>query len=131
MQWNLDQRELAIIQAGLAISRADRLSYYLDDSYVQVLHSNVIGIAAEYRLSPKYVVQASQSFNFGDTSDVNTGLSIIRQFDTIAASFSFFHDAITNDTGFGFNLIPTVLGGALGRPGVLNSLAGSLGTFAQ
>ena len=129
--WNMDDQELAIIQGGLAVSRADRLSYYIDDSYVQTLRSQVIGVAAEYRLSPKYTLQAVQSFDIGDSQDTNTGLVIIREFDTIVASFEFFHDAITNDTGFEFNLIPTVAGGALGHPGVLNSLGGGMGTFSQ
>ena len=118
--WSLDGHELATASAGIAVYRDEHLSYYLDDRYVQILHSQVISFSANYELTRKYTVQVGQSFNFGDTSDINSVLTLIRQFDSFSVAVTVFHDAITNQSGFNVNLIP------IGFPGPQGGLVGFL-----
>ncbi|MDP9172919.1 MAG: LPS assembly protein LptD [Planctomycetota bacterium] len=120
-EWNLDQREQATASAGLSVTRDERVSYFVGDTYLQALNSQVISGIVEYRLTPKYTVQLGQSFNFGDTHDVNTVATVIRRFDTVSVSFTIYHDAVTNLSGFNFNLIP------LGLKGLSGGLTGLTG----
>jgi lipopolysaccharide export system protein LptA len=120
-EWNLDRREQATASAGLSVSRDDRLTYYVGDSYVEPLNSQIVSGIAEYKLTSKYTLQIGQSFNFGDTHDVNTVLTMIRRFDSFSLSFTVYHDAVTNLSGFNFNLIPM---GVRGLSGGLTGLTG-------
>jgi hypothetical protein len=117
-EWNMDDHELATAAIGLAAWRGDQLSYYLEDRYIQVLHSQVISFSSQYQLTRKYTLQFAQSFNFGDTNDINSVLTVIRQFDTFSVAVTVFHDAITGQSGFNLNLIP------LGLPGPRGGLSG-------
>jgi hypothetical protein len=112
--WSLDGHELATASVGLAAWRDERLSYYLDDRYVQVLHSQVVSFSANYELTRKYTLQFGQSFNFGDSNDISSVLTVIRQFDTFSFSVTVFHDAISNQSGFNINLIPAGFAGPQG-----------------
>jgi lipopolysaccharide export system protein LptA len=120
-EWNLDQREQATASAGFSVSRDERVSYYFGDTYIQPLNSQVVSGVAEYKLTSKYTLQIGQSFNFGDTHDINTVVSLIRRFDTFSISVSVYHDAVTNLSGFNFNLIPL---GLRGLNGGLTGLTG-------
>jgi hypothetical protein len=113
-EWSLDAHELATASAGIAAWRDQQLSYYLNDTYVQVLHSQVISFSSNYQLTRKYTVQYAQSFDFGNTNDVSSTVSVIRQFDTFSLAVTVFHDAITNQSGFNVNLIPQGVRGPSG-----------------
>ncbi len=105
-EWNLDQRELATASFGLAVARDERLTYYAEDRYIQVLQSQVLSFSADYRLSAKYSLEGSQSFDLGSSHDVSTSISFVRRFDNITMIVSVTHDAITGINGLNFNLIP-------------------------
>ncbi len=122
-EWNYDVRELALAQAGLAVSRSDRLTYYVDDAYLQVLNSNVLSFTVEYKLSPKYLIQFNQSIYSGNTHDISTTVMVVRQFNTFAISADVSHDAIAHTDTFHVNLIPTALG-SVAQLGVIKGLVG-------
>jgi lipopolysaccharide export system protein LptA len=119
VEWNLDQHELAIAQAGIAVQRGDRLSYYIGDDYVQDLDSQILSLVLNYQLTDKYSFSFGQNFNFGDARDVSSSLSILRRFDTMAVQVAVWHDAINHVNGFNLNVIPNgfpaagALGGAV------------------
>ncbi|MGA3065206.1 MAG: hypothetical protein ABSF29_00005 [Tepidisphaeraceae bacterium] len=112
--WSLDGHELATASAGIAAYRDQPLSYYVDDRYVQVLHSQVVSFSSNYQLTRKYTVQYAQSFDFGQTNDVSSTISVIRQFDSFSLAVTVFHDATTNQSGFNVNLIPLGVRGPTG-----------------
>jgi hypothetical protein len=116
--WSMDAHELATASGGIAVSRDERLTYFLDDRYVQVLGSQVISLTSQYELSTKYILQLGQSLNFGDTHDVNTVFTLIRRFDAFSIAGTVFHDAVNNQSGFNINVIP------LGVRGPSGGLAG-------
>ncbi|MGD1277409.1 MAG: LPS assembly protein LptD [Tepidisphaeraceae bacterium] len=110
-QWNMDQHELATASAGIAVLREERITYFIDDRYIQVLDSQVLSFSVAYQLTRKYNLQFNQSFNFGDTHDISTNLTLTRQFDTFSIAVTVFHDAVNNQSGFNVNLIPQNLAG--------------------
>lgn len=111
IQWNLDTRETAIAELGLAINRGSRLSYYVGDAYIQQLESQVISFNATYNISSRYSVNLNQAFDFGAARAAVTYLTLTRRFDVFAFSVSVYHDDINKISGFNVNLIPA------GQPG--------------
>jgi hypothetical protein len=124
VEWNLDQHELAIAQAGVAVQRGDRLSYYIGDDYVQDLDSQILEFVANYQLTSKYSISFGQNFNFGDARDVSTSLTVTRRFDTLALQVAVWHDAINHVNGFNLNIIPNGLPTAANLGAAVSSLTG-------
>jgi lipopolysaccharide export system protein LptA len=122
-EYNADHGQLATASAGIAVSRDDRLSYYVDDRYLGIDNSQVVGFSMDYELSKKYTLQFGQSFNFGDSRDVDTQVTVVRHFDAFSLAFTAFHDAINNNSGFNFNLIPV---GSKGPSAGLSGLTGPI-----
>ena len=116
VEWNLDQHELAIAQAGISVQRGERVSYYIGDDYVQDLDSQILSGVVNYQLTDKYAIAIGQNFNFGDARDISSSLTVTRKFDTLSLQISVWHDAINHVNGFNFNIIPNGLAaaGALG-----------------
>jgi hypothetical protein len=106
VQWNLDQRETAIAEAGFTINRGSRLSYYFGDAYVQALNSQIFSFDANYNLTAKYQMSIYEALDFGASRAAVTSLSLVRRFDTFAVSVSVYHDGIANTNGVNFNLFP-------------------------
>jgi hypothetical protein len=110
-QWDLDKRETAIAEAGVAVSRGSRLSYYIGDAYIQALESQVFTFNATYNLTQKYSINLNEALDFGQSRAAVTYLTVIRRFDTFAFSVSVYHDEINKVSGFNVNLFPA------GQPG--------------
>jgi hypothetical protein len=106
VQWNLDQRETAIAEAGIAINRGSRLSYYIGDAYVQALDSQIFSLNASYNLTEKYQMSFYQALDFGASRAAVSSVSLTRRFDTFAVSASIYHDGIANTSGFNINFFP-------------------------
>jgi lipopolysaccharide export system protein LptA len=106
VNWNLDQHELALAEGGLAINRGSRVSYYVGDSYVQTLRTQILTGALNYNLTQKYAVALSQSLDLGPARSAVTSFSLTRRFDAFALQITAYHDGINNTSGFNFNLLP-------------------------
>jgi len=106
-QWNLDTHETAIAEAGIAVNRGARLSYYFGDAYIQALESQVISFNATYNLSTKYSLALEEAVDIGQTRAEITYLSVTRRFDVFALSVAVYHDGINNINGFSVNFLPS------------------------
>jgi hypothetical protein len=126
-QYNMDEGNLATASAGLAVSRDQRLGYFVGVRYIdsgpyaltgpgfafeQDLHSVVFTGAANYQITPKYTLAGRFSYDFGERERVLSYLSIIREFDRWYTSLSFRVDYIGDDSGVFFNIWPAGLGRA-------------------
>jgi hypothetical protein len=113
-QYNIDESKLATAAAGILVRRDVQESWFIGNQYIADLHSNIVSIAANYVISPKYSLGFNQSFDFGLGKDVSSSVSVVRNFDRFFMSFSFSHDAISNQTGFNFSIAPMGFGQSLG-----------------
>jgi len=111
IQWNLDKRQTAIAEGGIAFNRGSRLSYYVGDAYIHDLESQVFSFNASYNLTEKYSINLNQSVDVGASRAAVTYLTVTRRFDTFAFSVSVYHDDINRISGFNVNLFPA------GQPG--------------
>ncbi len=114
VEQNLDKVRLATAAIGVAIQRDQRLSYFIGTRYIADLDSNIITLDASYKLDNKYSLNASQSFDLAQNKDVFYNFSLVRSFDTLQMSVSFYYDQATSNSGFSFNISPFGLSRSVG-----------------
>jgi lipopolysaccharide assembly outer membrane protein LptD (OstA) len=110
VQYNLDDLTLATTSIGLAVQRDTRLSYFLGARYIGEINSMIASAAANYQLSSKYSLRGTQSFNLGERRNQNSAITLVRLFDRFFMSFTFYYDAIDDESGFRFGIAPQGLG---------------------
>src|SRR6185295_1670473 len=95
---------------GLIVQREQRMQYFLGLRYIDLLDSAIGTFAANYQLSPKYSVGFRQSYDFADTLDVYSSVSIQRRFDRFFLIATAYNDSTSGENGFGFGFYPEGLG---------------------
>jgi hypothetical protein len=109
-QQNLNENRLATAAIGLLVRRDERLTYFVGNRYIDELNSNITTVAFTYELSSKYLVAASQSYDFGLAQNVSSSIAFIRQFDALQVEVSLSHDSTSDETSFNFNVVPKGFG---------------------
>jgi hypothetical protein len=98
------------MQVGLMVRRDTRLSYFIANTYVADLSSNITSVHADYELTPKYILDLDQEFDFIQGKNVYSSVSVLRKFDTFYMAVRYYFDETTGQSGFSFNLFPAGLG---------------------
>jgi lipopolysaccharide assembly outer membrane protein LptD (OstA) len=104
--WNYDRSELATAAVGFAVQRDPRVSYYLGVRYVDPLNSNIGSALISYQLTEQYSVALNQNYDFDQSRNVSSAVTIIRHLDRLIASLSIYTNSINGQSGFEFNIIP-------------------------
>ena len=112
-QYNLDAKKLATSAIGVLVRRDVQESFYIGDRYIADLNSNIATLQIDYQISPKYAVELGQNFDFGQSKDVSSNLSLIRYFDRFVMIFSAGHDQIGNTNNFSMGITPLGFGAGL------------------
>ena len=81
---NLDYDNVATANIGVAVTRDERLTYFIGTRYISELNSNQATVEASYKLDRKYSVTASESIDLAQSRNVYYEAQIIRQFDNFA-----------------------------------------------
>ena len=110
VQYNLDEMALATTSIGLAVQRDTRMAYFVGARYIGEINQTIGSLNINYELSPKYLLTAIQSFNFSEERNETSALGIIRRFDRFLVTFQVFYDAVEDQSGFRFGIIPEGLG---------------------
>ena len=111
---NLDREKLATANIGVAVTRDERLTYFIGTRYISELNSNQATFEASYKLDRKYSVNGSESIDLAQNRNVYYNAQIIRQFDNFSASVNVSYDQSTNQSRFGFSVSPNGLARGLG-----------------
>jgi len=106
IQYNLDKEQVATASLGVVVQRDINLSYYLGQRYIEELNSNITTAAVVFRISPKYSVTASQSYDFGDNENVGTSATVVRRFDRFYFSVTGYYDNASDVGGFNVSIQP-------------------------
>ena len=114
--YNLGDRDLATVAAGVVITRGDRLSYSLGGRYVNPLDLTLAVGSINYSLSQRYALAASASYDFEENDVRGSTLFVTRKFDRFAVNVGFYLDRIQDDGGIRFSVYP------LGFPGLSSDL---------
>jgi hypothetical protein len=121
MSENLDTGTLATAAIGVLVRRDVRLSYFVENRYVQDLNANITSFHIDYNLTNKYALGIDQSFNFSNSQDVSSGISLRRSFDNLFLTISWYRDLTTNVNSFSVQITP--LGVTHGAGAFSNSFA--------
>lgn len=121
VQYNLDQMELATTSLGLAVRRDARLSYFVGARYIGQINSTIATLTANYELSTKYTLNFVQSYNFSDNENQTSSVGLIRRFDRFFITVNAFYDAVEDESGFRFAIVPEGLG-----PGISSQQFGAI-----
>lgn len=105
-QWNLDEDRLATASIGMVVQRDERMTYFLGTRYIDQLDSNITTIAVDYQISSRYNIAIAQAFDFGVGENVVSSASLIRKFDTLFIVIKGFYNQTTEQSGFGFSIVP-------------------------
>jgi hypothetical protein len=125
--WNIGDRT-AIVSTGLYdpvpdgakvftigsyLNRADRTNFYVGYRQIDPLNSRAVTGAVTYIFSPKYALTGSATYDFGTNQSLSNSLVVTRMGSDLTASFGFTYNALVNNFGFTFELVPNIL--AVGR----------------
>jgi hypothetical protein len=110
MQYNLDEQTLATTSIGLAAQRDQRVAYFVGARYIGELNSTIASLAANYELTSKFSLRLAQSFNFSEKRNENSSITVVRKFDRFVTTFTFYYDAVDEESGFRFGIYPEGLG---------------------
>jgi hypothetical protein len=117
---------------GAYFNRPDRTSYFLGYRQLDPLQSKAVTASASYVFSPKYAGTVSSVYDFGTGQSLSNSLIFTRLGADLNVSLGFTYNALQNNFGFLFQIIPNLVAGRTNAGG-LQSLTGpgSLGGLGR
>jgi hypothetical protein len=113
---------------GVYVDRPDRLQYFLGFRVIEPVGSEAIIASTRYRLNQKYAFRFTSSYDFGENQSLGNTFAFTRTGTDLEVSLGFSYDALTNNFGVIFDVLPTLAssGRGFGRGSSLMS-GGMLG----
>jgi hypothetical protein len=107
---------LRTVSIGAQIGRPQRGTLYLGFRTIDgPVDSHVLSAAVNYRMSEKWILNASAAFDFGETGAMGENLSFVRIGESTLMRIGLHIDPSRGSVGFAFALEPRFLHGRLGR----------------
>jgi hypothetical protein len=96
---------------GVFLDRPDRTSFYIGYRQIDPVESKAVTAAATYVFSPKYAMTASSTYDFGTSQALANSLVFTRMGTDLNVSLGFTYNALQNNFGFVFEIMPSLLAG--------------------
>ncbi len=106
------------------LNRPDRTSYSISYRQTDPLNSRVVSASVGYIFSPKYAVNASTAYDFGINESISNSLMFTRVGKDLSMSVGITYNAIVNNFGINFMIIPNVVSGQSGSSALSNAFGG-------
>ncbi len=103
---------------GLYFNRPDRTNFYVGYRQIDPLQSKAVTGAVSYVFSPKYAISAASVYDFGTSQSLSNYLSLTRMGTDVQVTVGVTYNAVTNDFGAIFQIIPNLVPQAGRLPGV-------------
>jgi hypothetical protein len=107
---------------GAYLNRTDRTNFFVGYRLIDPVDSRAVTAAATYIFSPKYAITASTTYDFGTNLALSNSVVVTRIGSDLTVSIGFTYNAVLNNFGFTFEVLPNVVaatrqasGGLLGR----------------
>jgi lipopolysaccharide assembly outer membrane protein LptD (OstA) len=104
--YGLDANHLEQMAAGVAVDHSDSLSYFFGNRYVRALATDEWTVAADYKLTRKYEMIASESYDFQTGNNILSSITMIRRMPRFNAALTVSYDANNADTSVVFTAWP-------------------------
>ncbi|MDB5308751.1 MAG: LPS-assembly protein LptD [Gemmataceae bacterium] len=94
---------------GVAFDRTDRTSFYFGYRQTDPLNSKAVTASIGYQLSRRYYTSIGASYDFGIQKALSNSLTLTRTGADMTVTIGLTYNALVNNTGFTFMVIPNVL----------------------
>jgi hypothetical protein len=116
-----------VFTIGAYLNRPDRTSFYLGYRQIDPLQSRAVTGAFTYIFSPKYATTFSSTYDFGTGQSLANSLVLTRMGSDLQVSLGFTYNALTNNFGFVFEILPNLAAQSSRRIGMPAFGSGLLG----
>jgi hypothetical protein len=117
---NTQDQRLEQAAAGVAVDQTDTLSYFFGNRYVRALGTDEWTIGADYRISRKYEIVASEDYDFALNKNILSSFTLMRKLPRFNTAITVVYDADNADTTVEFTAWPEGVPGF----GIGNNLTG-------
>jgi hypothetical protein len=98
-----------VFTVGAYLNRPDRTSFYLGYREIEPIDSRAVSLAVTYIISPKYAVNASTTYDFGNNQALSSSVSATRIGKDLQVSLGFTYNALTSSFGLLFEIVPNLV----------------------
>jgi len=99
------------------LNRPDRTSFFLGYREIDILDSRAVTGSVTYVFSPKYAVTGSTVYDFGTSQALSNSLTFTRLGTDVQVSLGVTYNALQNNFGMTFQIIPNIIPNAGRLPG--------------
>jgi hypothetical protein len=104
--WNVDLQQLEELDSGIEVNQSPNLSYFLGNRYIRAVNSDQWTAAISYKLTHKYTVAASESYDFALNHNVMTEFTLVREIPRFYVGITLAYNADTASTAAMLSLWP-------------------------
>jgi hypothetical protein len=98
----------SMFTVGAYFNRPDRTNFFLGFRDIPLLESRAVTAAVTYVFSPKYAMTLSSVYDFGTSTSLTNSLVVTRVGKDLQLSFGISYNAIVNNFGVVFEIIPNI-----------------------
>jgi len=99
-----------LTRVGVHLNRPGRSSFYAGVRFLEgPIHSDVLQLAASYRLTQKWIMEASTGYDFAAGRNIGQRVTLVRIGESFLTSFGFNVDTSKGSTGVQLNIEPRFL----------------------
>jgi hypothetical protein len=109
------QNGAKVFTIGGYLDRPDRTSLFLGYRQIEPVHSEEVTASFTYVFSPKYEMTASAVYDFGTGESLSNELILTRKGSDLQVSFGVTYNALQNNFGVVFEILPVAVGNLAGR----------------
>lgn len=112
-----------VIGVGAYFNRSDRTSLFLGYRQIEPVGSKPITAGVTYTFSPKYAISAFSSYDLGTQMSLANSLIFSRTGKDAQINLGFTYNAMQNNFGFNFEILPRVVASMIRRSASISSNA--------
>jgi hypothetical protein len=94
---------------GAYFNRPDRTAFYFGYREIEPINSRAFSAAVTYIVSPKYALNASTTYDFGNNQALSNMVSATRIGKDLQVTLGFTYNALTNNFGLVFEIVPNIV----------------------
>ncbi len=104
-----------VFNVGLLLERPERIRLYLGYREIDPVGSNALIASTSYLFSPKWAASIVTSYDFGENQSLGNSLILTRIGSDVQVSLGIGYDALTDNFGVTFEIVPTLAPGLATR----------------
>ncbi len=112
LNYDINDREIDVLNVSVAVERSPRMSYVLLYRFLNESNSNLLGFDTIYKFTEKHSIAIRELFDLSEGQTLDFTVALIRKFPRWFGAVSFALDEAENDFGVSFSLWPEGLGKA-------------------